>query len=430
MVAVWTASVATTARRAELPGSRQLAGGLDSPPSRAAAQSSSQQAIVASTADLRRVLDKYCVGCHNQRANSSATASGVILDGADSSRVADEGAMWEKVIRKLRAGAMPPAGMPRPDAATAGRAGLVSRDDPRPRGGRTIRIPAAQLPHRLNRAEYANAIRDLLALEVDPSTLLPPDDSADGFDNNADVLGVSPSLLERYLSAAAKISALAVGDPTIVAGFGDLSHPRRRVADRPERGAAARDARRPDGAPHVPARRRVHHQGQAARDQPRRRYAASSTASARGHRRRRARAARAGRRPTDYTQSSLNATNVVNSLAERLQVRVDGEGRPAAGRRRVSARSRRRRAANRLQSFLRSTLIATDHPGLPHVENITVTGPFNSDRRGETPSRRRVCSPALRRRRQDERPCARTDRVDAGAARLPAAGDRRRTCSA
>ena len=155
--------------------------------------------------------------------------------------------MWEKVIRKLRAGAMPPAGMPRPDAAT--RDALVSfLETTLDRRPRRIPIPAATCPHRLNRAEYANAIRDLLALDVDASTLLPPDDSADGFDNNADVLGVSPALLERYLSAAAKISALAVGSPQYRRRLGDVSHPRGCVADRPERGAAARHARRPDGA--------------------------------------------------------------------------------------------------------------------------------------------------------------------------------------
>ena len=122
--------------------------------------------------------------------------------------------MWEKVIRKVRAGMMPPAGMPRPDAATLDgfvqyletsidRAAVAS-----PRPGRTAL-------HRLNRAEYANAIRDLLALEIDATALLPPDDESSGFDNIADVLTVSPSLMERYLSASWNISRTALGNTAI-----------------------------------------------------------------------------------------------------------------------------------------------------------------------------------------------------------------------
>ena len=118
---------------------------------------------------------------------------------------------WEKVIRKVRAGLMPPAGAKRPPRgdldgfATAIEATIDHFAANAPNPGRT---PL----HRMNRVEYANAIRDLLALEVDATTLLPADDSSHGFDNIADVLGVSPSLLERYVSAAAKISRLAVGE--------------------------------------------------------------------------------------------------------------------------------------------------------------------------------------------------------------------------
>ena len=124
-------------------------------------------------------------------------------------------ATWEKVIRKLRGGTMPPQGSARPDAATydALATWLETRIDEaarsRPRPGR---VPAI---HRLNRTEYSNAVRDLLAVEIDAAAFLPPDDSGFGFDNIADVLSVSPMLTERYLSAALKISRLAVGDPTI-----------------------------------------------------------------------------------------------------------------------------------------------------------------------------------------------------------------------
>ena len=113
---------------------------------------------------------------------------------------------------------MPPQGVPQPDRAT--REGLVSwLSTTLDRAAAARPDPGRKLVHRLNRAEYANAIRDLLALEIDPAALLPPDDSAYGFDNIADVLGISPVLLERYISAAGKVSALAIGDPEIgVAG--------------------------------------------------------------------------------------------------------------------------------------------------------------------------------------------------------------------
>ncbi len=121
---------------------------------------------------------------------------------------------WEKVIRKVRAGMMPPPGMPRPDAATLeGFVGHLETSIDRaaaakPRPGRTAL-------HRLNRAEYANAIRDLLALDIDATALLPPDDESSGFDNIADVLTVSPSLMERYLSASWNISRMALGNLAI-----------------------------------------------------------------------------------------------------------------------------------------------------------------------------------------------------------------------
>src|SRR5262245_36913319 len=167
-------------------------------------------------ATLRAAVDRYCVTCHNSRATTAATASGVVLDRADLNHVANDPALWERVTRKLRTGSMPPEGAPRPDRAThdALIGYIESRLDraavERPNPGRSS-------VHRLNRAEYTNAIRDLLALDIDASTLLPPDDTAEGFDNIADVLSLSPALLDGYLSAAAKISALAVGSPKITA---------------------------------------------------------------------------------------------------------------------------------------------------------------------------------------------------------------------
>ena len=151
--------------------------------------------------------------------------------------------VWEKVVRKVRVGMMPPQGAPQPDRTT--RDGLVAcltttldRAAARaPEPGPAAAAPPE--PRRVRQRHPRSA-----ALEVDPAALLPPDDSAYGFDNIADVLGVSPVLLERYLTAAGKISALAVGDPDIGAGQRDVPHPAGRVAGPPHRGAAARHRRR------------------------------------------------------------------------------------------------------------------------------------------------------------------------------------------
>jgi hypothetical protein len=156
---------------------------------------------------VQPVLDQYCVTCHNERLKTG----GLALDSLKPDRIAADAETWEKVVRKVRAGLMPPAGAKRPDrgsldafaTAIEGTIDHFAANNPNPG-----RAPL----HRMNRVEYANAIRDLLLLDVDPSTLLPADDSSHGFDNIADVLGVSPSLLERYVSAAAKISRLATGE--------------------------------------------------------------------------------------------------------------------------------------------------------------------------------------------------------------------------
>jgi len=161
----------------------------------------------------QQTVKDYCAGCHNDRLRTG----GLSLEGADLRSVPAHPEIWEKVVRKLRLGVMPPQGARRPDAAVLETlatsleqeldAAAVARTNP----GR----PAL---HRLNRAEYANAIRDLLGLEVDVSTLLPADNAAYGFDNVADALGSSPALLQAYLSAARKISAVAVGDPRASTG--------------------------------------------------------------------------------------------------------------------------------------------------------------------------------------------------------------------
>ncbi len=156
------------------------------------------------------VIDQYCVTCHN----ATLRTAGVVLAGLDLSNVSADAETWERVARKLRAREMPPAGRSRPDDATydALTRQITTALD---RAAAAAPNPGRGPLHRLNRTEYANVIRDLLALEIDVSRLLPPDDSSYGFDNVADGLTVSPLLMEQYLAAAQKISRAAVGSLAI-----------------------------------------------------------------------------------------------------------------------------------------------------------------------------------------------------------------------
>ena len=132
---------------------------------------------------------------------------------------------WEKVVRKVRTGMMPPSGAPRPDRATLD-AFAATVENTIDRAAAAAPNPGAPALHRLNRTEYGNAVRDLLDLPIDAAALLPGDDSSEGFDNLASVLSVSPALMQAYVTAAAKISRLAVGDPTISADITTYLPPR------------------------------------------------------------------------------------------------------------------------------------------------------------------------------------------------------------
>jgi len=174
----------------------------------AGAPAVSHSASASPAATHQAVLGKYCYACHSDKLKSG----GLALTALDISAPAKNRELWEKVIRKLGTGAMPPAGMPRPDKASAEglrrylETELDSAALAHPNPGR----PGLQ---RLNRGEYTNAIRDLLALNIDGASLLPPDTAGYGFDNNADALRLSPALTERYLNAAAKISQMALERP-------------------------------------------------------------------------------------------------------------------------------------------------------------------------------------------------------------------------
>ena len=366
---------------------------------RAAPAQSSPPSLPSSPPEARAVVSRYCIGCHNGRARTA----GLELDALDLDKVDRDGEVWEKVARKLRAGAMPPAGAPRPDRATSDAlaAWLEGTLD---RAASEAPNPGRPALHRLNRAEYANAIRDLLALDVDAASLLPPDDSSSGFDNNADVLGVSPGLLERYLAAARKIAALAVGDLEISAGTetyrirGDTSQDGHRegLPLGTRGGFAARHTFPLDGEYVIKVK-----------------LLETTLGGVRGleyphkvdvlvdgvpvH------SAIVGG-DDDFSKSPINATDVLNDVAARLTVRVPIK----AGPRTVTATFVQKTAAEnggRMQQFQRTTVDTTDHTGVPHVESITIVGPFKASGPGDTPSRRRVfvCRP---KKASEEAPCA------------------------
>lgn len=162
-----------------------------------------------SAAAARALIDRYCVSCHGPRLRNAD----LDLASLDTARVSEDAATWEKVVRKLRGGLMPPAGLRRPAALEHEallkwiEGSLDQSHSEQPIVGRTETF------HRLNRAEFRNAIRDLLALDVDVSELLPADSGSYGFDNMAGALKLDQALMERYLGAAQKISRLAVGRP-------------------------------------------------------------------------------------------------------------------------------------------------------------------------------------------------------------------------
>ena len=308
---------------------------------------------------------RYCVTCHNPRLNTG----GLSLDPADLAKVEARAETWEKVVRKLRTGMMPPAGAPRPspEALQTFTSRLEAQLD-----GAARPDPGAPALHRLNRAEYSNVIRDLLALEIDATTLLPPDDAAAGFDNIADVLVISPALIEGYATAAAKISRLAVGDPAI--GLD-------RVTYRPS-GDLSQEAH-VDGLPlGTRGGMMVRHTF-----------------------------------PLDAEydlQIGPGRTGgigaVVSTRAEDLDVTIDGVRIDLQGKTQLRLPISAGPHTIAVAVILRSRAEGADgvyqvRTRQPGISQITLAGPFNAAGPGDTPSRRRllVCRPAAA---ADELPCA------------------------
>ena len=183
--------------------------------------SAAGQTAAESHADYARVLQRYCAACHNARLQTA----GLVFEAIDLAQPSDAVEVWEKVVRKLRGRTMPPPGRPRPDDATyeSFAAWLETALD---RASAANPDPGRPLLHRMNRAEYRNAVRDLLGFDVDVDAL-PPDDEAHGFDNIADALSVSPLLLESYVTTARKVARLAIGDPAAPPVTARYAAPRR-----------------------------------------------------------------------------------------------------------------------------------------------------------------------------------------------------------
>src|SRR5579871_342634 len=335
------------------------------------------------------VVDKYCVTCHNQRLKTG----GLSLQKVDLENVPAQAEMWEKVVGKLRLRAMPPPGMPRPDEAAY--AGMVSWLE-RQIDGAAAAHPYAGRPlvHRLNRAEYANAIRDLLALDIDAAALLPPDDSAYGFDNISDALGVSPALEEHYLDAALKIGALAVADPHVAPGSESWRIPQDLSQDRHVEGlplgtvggTAVRYNFPLDGQYTFQAKLyrtnlnimrglEAPHQVEFTLD-GRRIHLASLGGAA------------------DLASLFEKPTDTGDAVDARLRVRVP----VTAGPHTITVaflESPETADPVRLQPYLRSSVDNFDWSGSPHLQSLTVAGPFQPSGAGDTPSQERIftCHP-------------------------------------
>ena len=342
-------------------------------------------------ASPRPLLEQYCVLCHNQK---NATA-GIALNGIDPANAGPSAAVLEKVLRKLRTGEMPPAGMPRP-AAPVSAAFTKSLEESLDRAAAANPNPGRPAVHRLNRVEYSNAIRDVLALDIQPGSSLPVDDSGYGFDNIGDVLSMSPALLEKYMSAARMVSRLAVGDTNIKPMVEDL--PGRREG--PGGGGRERNERASDDLPFDSRggfALRYYFPVDAE-------YAIRVKLGQGGGDRR-----LEIRQPVKAGLRTIGVTFLRESA--KAEVALLGGGRGAAptttGPPANPAPAPTAELDLRLDGVKLKRFEVPEGSNPPQATGVAISGPYNITGSGDTPSRARifVCRPAIAR---DEEPCART----------------------
>ena len=382
--------------------------GYAAPPSSAAVEPEAES--------VRAVLDRYCVTCHNARLRTADLA----LDAMDPARVGDHAAAWEQVVRKLRTGAMPPAGRPRPEPA-AYAAVASTLETALDRVGAADPNPGRTTVHRLNRREYANAVRDLLTLDIDAAALLPADNADLGFDNMADILSVSPALLDRYIFAARRISRLAVGDPGIEPTTETYVLPSMRFQDRrmsedlpfgSRGGVAVRHNFPLDGEYDVRIRLRRQLYDYVRGLQNRQRLEVRLD----------------GERVAGFTIGGAPGTPPPRTFAgavlgdraweeyalhadDHLEVRIAARAGPRVlGVSFVQGRSERDgvlqpRATGKVLAIAERWSSTSEAPEAA-VDRVSIAGPFDATGPGETPSRERIftCRPAAA---ADEEPCAR-----------------------
>jgi mono/diheme cytochrome c family protein len=348
----------------------------------------------------RDVVATYCASCHNERLKTA----GLALDRLNFDDIAGSAEIWEKVVRKVRGGLMPPAGARRPDARMRD-AFVTSFETELDRAWAARPNPGRPLLRRLNRAEYANAVRDLLAIDVDVAALLPPDDSAYGFDNISDALNVSPSLQERYLVAAEKIGELAFGDPEM-GTLSETYHVRGDVSQSQHldgmplgtMGGTRVTHFFPRDGEYVFQTRlfRTNFDNMRGIEYP---HAFELTVDGE-----RVHHATIGG-PVDLAAAFEQPKETADAIDERLGVRIP----VSAGPHDVVAAfigSAPTVDTTKLRPFLKSAFDTLDWTGRPHVRMLTITGPFNATGPVDTPARRRIftCRPASPRNEDD---CAR-----------------------
>jgi len=351
--------------------------------------------------DSQALVTRYCATCHSR----SGQAGGLRLDALDVSRfgAGEDAEVGELIIRRVRAGAMPPRGAPRPDAATL-EAFAAWLEGERANAERLHPHPGRPRLRRLNRVEYGNAVRDLLGLSIDPAALVPPDNAAFGFDNISDVLGLSPTLQERYLAAADRVSALAVGDGTLEPEAHtytirqDVSQDRH-IDGLPLGtlgGALIRHTFPLDGEYDLQVKLYRSNLGMMRGLQLAHPFELAIDG-------RPVRAATVGG-PADLDAAFERPTETGDAIDARLSARV----RVAAGPREVGvtfAEAAPSLDTVRLRPFLKSAQDTLDWTGRPHIQSLTIKGPFGPRSAGDTPSREAifVCRPA---QTSAETPCA------------------------